>query len=120
MLSNSHYVLPSGKMAGVLIHNEWSGGSPWEVNTWGEFFLLPEINSEGDTHTYKRTGDEVKTGNAELGRIHIFFWKGKLSGIAIKTKGFQAPLLAPAACSGGIHKNTLVDRKNCPTNGEQL
>lgn len=61
---------------------------------WGEFFLL-EINSEGDTHTYERIGDEVKTGNAELGRIHIFFWKGKLSGIAIKTKGSQAPLYGP-------------------------
>ena len=41
----------------------------------GGNFLLPEINSEGDTHTYERIGDEVKTGNAELAVLTYFFGK---------------------------------------------
>ncbi|WP_146204166.1 hypothetical protein [Prosthecochloris marina] len=50
---------------------------------------MTAIDTEGDTHTYERIGDEMKIGNAELAVLKYFFWKGKLSGIGIKTKGYS-------------------------------
>lgn len=62
-------------------------GIKWgtDINTLSNMTV---VNSDGDTHTYERTGDEMKIGNAELAVLTYFFWKGKLCGIAIKTKGY--------------------------------
>ncbi len=75
--------------ASYAFKNEPDGfrGIKWgtNINTLNNMTV---VESVGDTHVCKRIGDEMKIGNAELTSLTYFFWKGKLLGIAINTKGY--------------------------------
>ena len=58
-------------------------GIKWgtDINTLSNMTV---VNSDGDTHTYERTGDEMKIGNAELAVLTYFF--GKENFVVLQSK----------------------------------
>ncbi len=81
-----------GKQPARKIDDKWNG---FRGITWGQDIkttkgmVLVETSDNGRTKFYRKQGDPMKIGEAELSSTVYYFYKGEFAGVMIHSKGLQ-------------------------------